>query len=52
MTKIIHSGSGSIITANLDDMEINFHHIYGSTPNIGDEVNISFEAPHIFVFED
>jgi iron(III) transport system ATP-binding protein len=52
VTRVIHSGAGSIITAILDNMEINFHHIYGSTPNVGDEVNISFEPPHIFVFED
>lgn len=50
ISKVMHSGAGWLLAAEIDGREINFHHIYGKCPNVGDEVNIAFEPPHIFVF--
>ncbi len=50
--RVNHTGAGWLVTARLAEGEqIRFHHIYGARPNKGDTVCVTYEPPHIFVFE-
>ncbi len=51
--KIRHTGVGWLINAEVDEnISVRFHHIYGDCPKAGDNVCLSFKAPHVFVFKE
>ncbi len=52
VTKTRHTGAGWLINAEVGNgLSVRFHHIYGDCPAVGEKVCISFQSPHVFVFE-
>ena len=49
---IHHTGAGWLVSARLPEGgHIKFHHIYGKRPDIGAPCCVTYEPPHIFIFE-
>ncbi len=46
-----YSGVGWLVNARLSDgTALQLHHIYGVRPDIGDNIAITLQAPHVFIF--
>jgi iron(III) transport system ATP-binding protein len=49
---IHHTGAGWLVTARLPEGgSICFHHIYGTRPEVSAPCCVTYEPPHIFIFE-
>jgi iron(III) transport system ATP-binding protein len=50
---VSYTGVGWLVNARLSEgTALQLHHIYGMRPHKGDNINITLQSPHVFIFPD